>query len=152
VLPVFQVSLSVGELTENLPNSSSPLVASLAPDVFVSSESISPFEALRKSLEEMKKLEQSGQITDTAFLKQIREIELREQTYKELLSQGESSELTAFIVDDVRSLKIIENTTQKQNQQNIIYQRSTGEDMSKIADPNAAWWQAPDKIDHIFHF
>lgn len=142
VLPVFQVSPSVGELTENLPNSSSPLVASLAPDVFVSSESSSPLEALRKSLEEMKKLEQSGQITDPALLKQIREIELREQTYKELLSQGESSELTAFIVDDVRSLKIIENTTQKQNQQNIIYQRSTGEDMSKIADPNAAWRQA----------
>jgi len=154
VLPVFQVSHPVGELTENLPNSFSPLVASLAPDVFVSSESSSPLEALRKSLEEVKKLEQSGQITDPALLKQIREIELGEQTYKELLSQGESSELTAFIVDDVRSLKnIIESKTNKHqqladlsanklDQQNIIYQRSTGEDMPKIADPNAAWRQA----------
>jgi hypothetical protein len=153
VLPVFQASRPIGELTEDLPNSSSPLVASLAPDVFVSSESSSPLEALRKSLEEMKKLEQSGQITDPALLKQIRESELREQTYKELLSQGESSELTAFIVDDVRSLKnIIENTTNKhqqwadlnakeQNQQNIIYQRYTGGDREEIASPNATWRQ-----------
>lgn len=154
VLPVFQAPLPVGESTENMSNSSFPLVASLAPDVFVSSESSSPLEALRKSLEEVKKLEQSGQITDPALLKQIREIELRGQTYKELLSQGESSELTAFIVDDVRSLKnIIESKTNKhqqradlnakeRDQQKIVYQRSTGKDMSKIEDPNAAWWQA----------
>ena len=49
VLPVFQVPCSVGELTENLPNSSSPLVLSLAPDVFVSSES-TPLNLFSKSL------------------------------------------------------------------------------------------------------
>jgi hypothetical protein len=150
VSPVFQVP-------QNLPNPSSPLVASVPDDVFVpsvSSASSSPLEALGKSLQELKKLEQSGQITDPALLKQIRESELREQTYKELLSQGGSSELTAFIVDDVRALKnIIERKTnqdkqladlnaKKLDQQNIIYQRSTGEDMSKIADPNATWRQA----------
>jgi hypothetical protein len=148
VSPVFQVPPSVGELTENLPNSS---VVSLAPDVFVSAESSSPLEALNKSLQEVKKLEQLGQITDPALLKKIKEIELREQTYKELLSQGESPELTAFILDDVRFLKnTIETKTnthqqladlnaKKRDQQNIIYQRYTGGEMSEIADPNATW-------------
>ena len=38
MLPVFQAPFSADELTENLPNSSSPHVASLAPDLFVSFE------------------------------------------------------------------------------------------------------------------
>jgi hypothetical protein len=148
-LLVFQVADS-DRLVEKSLDSSPPstvIGSSSISDVFVPSES-TPLNLFSKSLREVMVLKETGKITDPEILKEIEGIKLREQTYKDLLAKGESvDEVVALIQNDTKYinetvLDKVKITDNKQNQQNIIYQRSTGEDMSKIADRNATWRQA----------
>ena len=88
-------------------------------------------------------LKETGKITDPEILKEIEGIKLREQTYKELLAKGESvDEVVALIQNDTKYinetvLDKVKITDNKRDQQNIIYQRCTGE----VSGPDATWRQ-----------